>query len=138
MQRVFHMFSATFPRTVRTIAEKYLERPITVQIGDQDSGKNKNIRQQVEVVPSEGAKLKKLAALLTKGRSNGDSVTVFINTKAQCDTISKRLRGTVRTVVLHGDKRQDEREESLQQFKSGDVGVLIATDVAGTSRTLML
>ena len=131
MERVFHMFSATFPRTVRAIAEKYLERPITVQIGDQDSGKNKNIRQQVEVVSSEGAKLKKLISLLQKGRGRDDAVIVFINTKSQCDTISKRLRGSVRTVVLHGDKRQNEREESLRQFKSGEVGVLIATDVAG-------
>ena len=126
--RVTVMFSATMPPEVEKLAQKYMDRPVTVKIGDWDSGKNKRIRQIVMQVP-ENLKRRKLREALSICPK---PVIVFVNIKKNADVVGRTLQDDgFAPVVLHGDKDQAQREAALADFKSGKFEILVATDVAG-------
>lgn len=128
--RVTAMFSATMSPEVERIAKKYLRHPVIIKIGDEDTGKNKRIEQRVMFV-SEGQKRNLLNTELQM-MTPSDKVIIFINSKKQGDVIGKVLEGiSVKAGVLHGGRSQDQREETLERFRSGEIRVLVATDVAG-------
>ena len=80
LYRTTHMFSATFPPEVQKMAKKYLRAPATVQIGDQDSGKNKRIAQEIFFLGGEAKKRSKLVEVLSRCPR---PVIVFHNAKKQ-------------------------------------------------------
>ena len=128
--RVTAMFSATMPPEVERIARTFLRHPAVIKIGDQDSGKNKRIDQRVHFI-SESQKKNHLMDELRSMGGNGKAI-VFVNSKKQGDMIGKALEtSNYRSGVLHGGRSQDQREETLEAFRSGDITVLVATDVAG-------
>jgi ATP-dependent RNA helicase DDX23/PRP28 len=128
--RVTAMFSATMPVEVERIAKTYLRHPVVVKIGDKDSGKNKQIEQHVHVL-SEGQKKNKLLEELRR-MSPTDKAIVFVNSKKQGDTVGRFIDAAQFSAsVLHGGKSQDQREETLELFRSGEYKILVATDVAG-------
>jgi ATP-dependent RNA helicase DDX23/PRP28 len=130
LYRVTAMFSATMPTEVERIARKYLRHPAVLKIGDESSGKNKRIEQRVVFMP-EGQKKNKLTEELRR-MSSSDKVIVFVNAKKTGDTIGRFLEtASFRCGVLHGGRSQDQREETLESFRSGDIQILVATDVAG-------
>lgn len=127
--RVTAMFSATMPPAVEQIARSYLRHPVLVRIGDEDSGKNKRIEQRVLFVPEAQKKTKVVEEL--RRMASSDKVIVFVNSKKQGDNLGRHLETLgYRSGILHGGRSQDQREETLDQFRSGDVQVLVATDVA--------
>lgn len=131
LYRVTAMFSATMPLEVERIARTYLRHPVMIKIGDEDTGKNKRIEQRVTFLSSEGQKKTKLLDEIRRFTSKEKAI-VFINSKKQGDAIGRYLETTnVRAGVLHGGRSQDQREETLEQFRQGDIRILVATDVAG-------
>lgn len=127
--RTTHMFSATFPREVQKLAQRFMVTPSTVQIGDGQSGKNKRIAQEVVFVGSEARKRQMLFDVL--GRSAMPAI-VFVNAKKQCDVVGRDMEARgLNCVVLHGGKDQSDREGALASFKAGEHDILLATDVAG-------
>ncbi|MEO0763300.1 MAG: DEAD/DEAH box helicase, partial [Pseudomonadota bacterium] len=128
--RTTAMFSATMPLAVQRLAGAYLRHPTHVQIGDEDSGKNKRIEQRI-LWSSEGAKLKTLIGLLQTLRSD-DKVIVFVNAKKACDVLARNLeRAHLMVGILHGGRSQAQREETLAAFREDEFQILVATDVAG-------
>ena len=128
--RVTAMFSATMPPEVELIAKKYLRHPVTVKIGDEDSGKNKRIEQRIFFM-SESQKKGKLVEELRSLPKNS-KIIVFINSKKAGDSLGWHLESiNYKVGILHGGRSQDQREETLDMFRSGQVEVLVATDVAG-------
>jgi ATP-dependent RNA helicase DDX23/PRP28 len=129
--RVTAMFSATMSPEVERIAKRYLRHPAIIKIGDEDSGKNKRIDQQIIWLTSEAQKKGKILELLR--RLQGDQkCIVFVNAKKQADVVGRDLeRNGLRVAVLHGGKAQAEREETLETFRKGQFQILVATDVAG-------
>jgi ATP-dependent RNA helicase RhlE len=80
-------------------------------------------------VESQSAKLDRLIRHLDEG--DGARTLVFVRTKRGADRLVKRLRNrAVEAVAMHGDKSQGQRERALARFERGEVGTLIATDVA--------
>jgi ATP-dependent RNA helicase RhlE len=80
-------------------------------------------------VESQSAKLDRLIVHLEEGE--GTRTLVFVRTKRGADRLVKRLRNReVAAVAMHGDKSQGQRERALARFERGEVGTLIATDVA--------
>jgi ATP-dependent RNA helicase RhlE len=79
-----------------------------------------------------GSQSAKLGHLVEQLRGAEDASTlVFVRTKRGADRLAKRLRThAVEAVAMHGDKSQRQRERALARFESGEVGALIATDVA--------
>lgn len=130
------MFTATWPPSVRELAETFMQTPVRVNIGDNPTGElraNIRIEQQVEVMDGR-AKEDRLLALLRKyqsGKNKEDRILVFCLYKKEATRIEKFIASRGFNVGgIHGDLSQRERTASLEAFKLGKVPCLVATDVA--------
>jgi ATP-dependent RNA helicase RhlE len=121
------LFSATLSKEIEALAQEFLQRPKMVQIGRR-SNPAETVTQLVYEVPA-GLKPALLIHLLRD--SSFDSVLVFTRTKHGADRIAKRLGGAqITTATLHSNRSQNQRLNALKAFKSGEVRVLVATDIA--------
>ena len=121
------LFSATMPPEVEALARKYLRKPIVVQVGRRSQAAT-TVTHAVYPVPRE-RKSALLAQLLTTGEL--DSVLVFTRTKHGADRVVRHLeREGIAATAMHADKSQVQRMRALEDFKSGAVRVLVATDIA--------
>lgn len=123
-QRVF--FSATLPREIEKIVNRYLIDPVKVQI--ETKAVTTTITQRMCRVEG-GSKLEALSRILEV--ENVDAAIVFVRTRAACTTLVEQLtaRG-VSAAALSGDLDQSLRERTVARLKRGKVDVVIATDVA--------
>ncbi|XP_019090455.1 PREDICTED: DEAD-box ATP-dependent RNA helicase 46-like isoform X4 [Camelina sativa] len=123
------MYTATWPKEVRKIAADLLVNPAQVNIGNVDElVANKSITQTVEVLaPME--KHTRLEQIL-RSQEPGSKIIIFCSTKRMCDQLARNLTRTFGAAAIHGDKSQAERDDVLNQFRSGRTPVLVATDVA--------
>ncbi|KAG9412658.1 hypothetical protein AC1031_015568 [Aphanomyces cochlioides] len=134
--RVTMMFSATMPTQVEKIARTYLRHPAVIKIGDESSGKNKRIDQQVHFL-APAKKLSKLYETLRDILRNAKTrdtakIIIFVNNKKDCDVVARAVgKEGFYATILHGGKSQEQRDESLTGFREGTYDMLIATDVAG-------
>lgn len=121
------LFSATMPDAIVSLSRSMLHDPERIEVTPQASTVEE-VRQRVYFV--ENADKKELLVSLLRERPD-DSVLVFARTKHGADSISKTLRRAgIRNDAIHGDKSQGERQRALDEFKSGKVKVLVATDIA--------
>jgi len=125
--RQMAMFTATWSKECRTIAEKYINKPWHVQIGSDDVTANKDIVQHVKVVKDDKAKKEELDQVLTYLTETGTCL-VFCNSKKKVKDLAWELGA--QAAELHGDLQQWQRDESLSKFRNGEIRVLVATDLA--------
>lgn len=122
------MWSATWPREVRRLANDYMKDFIQVNIGDDSLKANVKIVQKVEVVNWQDKKNKLLFYLQDYKK---DKVIIFCNMKRTCDVIESLLLDSgFSATAIHGDKTQSVRDAVIQSFRAGRKTILIATDVA--------
>jgi ATP-dependent RNA helicase RhlE len=120
------LFSATMPPEVEALARKYLRKPV-VQVGRRSSAAS-TVTHAVYPVPRD-RKSALLAELLKDAKI--DSVLVFTRTKHGADRVVRHLeRENIEATAMHADKTQPQRTRALEDFKSGKVRVLVATDIA--------
>lgn len=128
------MFTATWPKEVRELAQGFMNDPVKVSIGDRDElSANKSITQIVEVVDQRGKEYKLLDLLkqYQSGSKKDDKVLVFALYKKEATRIERMLVGKGYTVAaIHGDLTQQQRTKALDDFKRGHSNLLLATDVA--------
>merc|ERR1719217_143655 len=124
------MWSATWPREVQKLARDLCkEAPVHVNIGSTDMRTAHTIRQYVEVV-NEADKRGRLKRLLEKVM-DGSKILIFAQTKRDGDELTREMRlDGWPALCIHGDKKQEEREWVLKEFKEGKSPILVATDVA--------
>lgn len=122
------LFSATFTDDILKLSEQWTYQPITVEI-EPESVATDTVDQKVYLVSSE-QRYRVLNNLL---RSEGvTSVIVFANRRDQVRRLHERLRKSgIACGILSGEVPQAKRTRTLEQFKSGEIKVLVATDVAG-------
>ena len=121
------LFSATMPPEVEALARKYLRKTIVVQIGRR-SAASSLVTHAVYPVPRE-RKGALLVELLRDVKS--ETVLVFTRTKHGADKVVRDLeRAGIKATAMHADKTQAQRTKALEQFKSGVINVLVATDIA--------
>ncbi len=122
------MFSATMPKEIKRLADKFLSSPKEIAVAPPASTAD-TVTQAVTVVDSR----KKQEALRSLIKSEAvENALVFCNRKKDVDILDKSLRKHgLSSAALHGDMSQPARTETLQAFKDGKVTVLVATDVAG-------
>lgn len=121
------LFSATMPPEVEALARKYLRKPVVVQVGRR-SGAATTVQHFVYPVPKD--KKSSLLVELLKSKDM-DSVLVFTRTKHGADRVVKHLeRAGIKAGAMHADKTQGQRMKALEDFKSGKMRVLVATDIA--------
>ncbi|OIR57770.1 MAG: ATP-dependent RNA helicase DBP2 [Amphiamblys sp. WSBS2006] len=132
------MWSATWPRDVRRLADDFLgKNTVMLRVGGDTLTANKKIAQKfVFCRPFEKEKslLKTLFDLYDAAEEKKEGfpkTIVFVNTKRVADEIAAKLKDDDWPVgTIHGDKSQDQRERILNSFRSGKFSVLVATEVA--------
>ena len=126
-QRQNLMFSATFSGEIKKLASSFLNNPVTIEVARSNATAD-NVTQVVYKVAEE-AKRDAVTHLIL-GR-HLKQVLVFSNTKIGASRLSRQLeQAGVKASAIHGDKTQSERIAALDAFKSGEIDVLVATDVA--------
>ncbi|SFT76350.1 ATP-dependent RNA helicase RhlE [Sedimentitalea nanhaiensis] len=126
-QRQTMLFSATMPKQMNEIASSYLDRPIRVEVSPPGKAADK-VTQEVHFI-AKAEKTNLLIELLDKHRD--ERALVFGRTKHGSEKLMKLLekRGFA-TASIHGNKSQGQRDRAITAFKSGQIKVLVATDVA--------
>ncbi|PWA72419.1 DNA/RNA helicase, DEAD/DEAH box type, N-terminal [Artemisia annua] len=126
--RTTYMFSVTMRTDVERLARRYLRNPVVVTVGT--AGKATDLITQHVIMVKESEKMSRLQMLL---HDLGDKkAIVFLNMKNTVDFVSKALdKSGYRVTTLHGGKSQEQREISLDGFRTKRFNVLVATDVAG-------
>jgi len=122
------LFSATFTQDIINLSQQWTYEPVTVEI-EPDSVATDTVDQKIYMVSSE----QRFRVLNNLVRSDDcSSVIVFANRRDQVRRLHERLRKAgVKCGVLSGEIPQAKRTRTLEQFKNGEITVLVATDVAG-------
>ncbi|ACU07195.1 ATP-dependent RNA helicase RhlE [Flavobacteriaceae bacterium 3519-10] len=120
-------FSATFPDEISKLANSMLTNPVKVEVAPVSATAD-TIKQKVYFVEKEN-KLELLTHILMNDIS--DSVLVFSRTKHGADKIARKLQShKISAEAIHGNKSQNQRQNALNNFKSGKTRILVATDIA--------
>ena len=120
-------FSATMPRTIKELADRYLTNPAEVSVAPVATTAERVEQSVVCVNQSEKT------ALLTMFLQSEtiERALVFSRTKHGADKIVRQLAAAgIQASAIHGNKSQAQRERAIAMFKSGEAPVLIATDIA--------
>ena len=121
------LFSATLSKEIETLTHEFQHAPKTVQIGRR-SNPAETVTQLVYEVPK-SLKTALLVHLLKEPAM--DMVLVFTRMKHAADRLAKQLeQNGIKTATLHSNRSQNQRLRALKDFKSGEVSVLVATDIA--------
>lgn len=121
------LFSATMPKTIRKIAEKYLNNPAEVRVKSKTSTAP-NIRQRyIQVMHSH--KIDAMTRVLEVG--NYDGVIAFVRTKKETEELAEKLKARgYQAAAINGDIPQQLRERTVESLRAGRIDILVATDVA--------
>jgi len=127
-KRQVALFSATMPPQVRRIAQKHLKSPVEITIRSKTSTAT-NIRQRYWIVGGMHNKLEALTRILES--ETFDAMLVFARTKQATVELAEKLGARGFSVeALNGDIQQNIRERTIARLKSGQIDILVATDVA--------
>lgn len=122
------LFSATFPPKVEELAGDFLKFPLKIEVAPQATPAPE-VRQVLYRVPNFKTKLSLLMHLLDKKEQR---TIIFCKTKEAATNIGKylvRKKGEEQVRVLHGNKGQNTRINAINDFRDGNVSVLVTTDV---------
>lgn len=120
-------FSATMPKEILHLADSILQNPVKIEVTPVSSTAD-TVQQAVFFVKKHDKKLL-LQDILKNEKMT--SVLVFTRTKHGADRVVKDLEiAGIGAKAIHGNKSQNNRQKALAEFKSGDIRVLVATDIA--------
>ncbi|MCX7622382.1 MAG: DEAD/DEAH box helicase [Thermomicrobium sp.] len=126
-ERQTALFSATIPARIRELTRRYLREPVTIAIHPERVTVPQIRQFAYEVTPA--AKVDALARILDY--ESPASAIIFVRTKVGADELAHRLQSLGYSAeAIHGDLSQAMRDRAMQRFRSGQVELLIATDVA--------
>jgi len=122
------LFSATLPPPIRGIVGRHMKSPTWIRIGDEVETAP-DVRQiYYEVLEQDRVRA---CVQLLKTQTNDGKVLLFRRTKAGVDNLTQALqRQGIAVLGIHGGLVQGERNAAMRSFHSGDVKVLVATNVA--------
>ena len=125
IQRIF--FSATMPKGILELTNRYLRDPVHVRIVPKQLTVSNIEQYYIEV--RESSKIEVLCRLIESERIK--LALIFCNTKRKVDDLTEKLQTRGYSAeALHGDMKQMSRTRVMNRFRSGDVELLVATDVA--------
>ena len=121
------LFSATFSKEIKTLANSFLDNPAMVEAAPQNTTAEKV--DQIIYRTNKGLKTNLVIKLITEG--NWNQVLVFTRTKHGANKLSQKLeKADIKAAAIHGNKSQGARTRALAGFKEGTISVLVATDIA--------
>jgi ATP-dependent RNA helicase RhlE len=121
------LFSATYSDDIRTLAERLLRDPLSIQVAPRNAP-IELVEQRAYRVPKDH-KRHLLTHLIQEG--GWTQALVFTRTKHGANRLAQQLEGAgIRSAAIHGNKSQAARVKALDLFKRGEVTALVATEVA--------
>jgi ATP-dependent RNA helicase DeaD len=121
------LFSATMPKQIRNLSQKYLNDPVEISI-ERKTRTADNITQRY-LICSYPQKVDALTRILEV--ENFEGMIVFVRTKNETETLAEKLRARgFGAAAINGDVAQAVRERTVNQLKAGKLDILVATDVA--------
>ena len=133
------MFSATMDKAVETLANQLLKDPVRIQVDPQNNAAD-TVEQHL--IFTKGEHKDKLLIQFLKREINSPenqklprrerkNAIVFARTKKGAERLDKALKKNgLQSVSIHGDKTQGQRKDALDRFRTGQLQILVATDVA--------
>ncbi|WP_428743387.1 DEAD/DEAH box helicase [Tenacibaculum sp.] len=121
------LFSATFSKEIKKLAQGLLHQPVMVEAAPENTTAEK-VNQRLYKVPK-SKKTELVGQLISKG--NWDQVLIFTRTKHGANRLTEKLvkRG-ISAAAIHGNRSQSARIKALKGFKDNSIRVLVATDIA--------
>lgn len=120
-------FSATMPNNIVELSRKILQKPYKIEATP--TATTAETVQQYLYYTNKSSKKDLLNHILSDHRIT--QVLLFSKTKHGADRITRNLKHqNIKAAAIHGDKGQNQRQKVLQQFKDGEIRVLVATDIA--------
>ena len=121
------LFSATYSKSIKQLANSLLDQPEFIDISAKKVTADK-VTQHVYPV-EQGRKRELLSSVIES--KNWHQVLVFTRTKHGANRLAKQLLADgYKTAAIHGNKSQAARTRALADFKTGKVSILVATDIA--------
>ncbi len=121
------LFSATFSEDIRKLTTGLLINPIKIEVAPRNTAAE--LVEQVAYLVNKASKTELLCHLIKE--NNWQQVLVFTTTKHGANRLTEKLNKVdIKAAAIHGNKSQGARTSALANFKSGDIRILVATDVA--------
>ncbi len=120
-------FSATMPKAISELGDRFLTDPVKVSVAPQSSTAER-VRQYVTFV---NGKEKQALLTLTLQNEKIERALIFTRTKHGADRVVKHLHAAdIGAAAIHGNKSQPQRTAALGAFRKGEIKFLVATDIA--------
>ncbi len=120
------MFSATFPSNIVKMSEKYMNDPVRVEVGSNNTPME-SIKQEVITV----TEADKYGQLQVQLQQREGSILVFVQTKFGAEKMAKKLTAlNHRAEAIHGNLNQRQRDRVIAEFRAKKCRILVATDIA--------
>jgi ATP-dependent RNA helicase DeaD len=120
------MFSATMPKHIINMSEKYMKNAVRIAVGS-TTAPSAAIKQNIIRV----SQPEKYTVLTQQLDARGGSVIIFVRTKHGADRLAHKLeKENHEAAAIHGDLRQNQRDKVIRKFREKSIRILVATDVA--------
>ena len=121
------MFSATFSKDIKKLANGILNKPIEVETAPQNSTAKKVTHKVYKV----DKKRKTEFTIQLIKENNWNQVLIFTRTKHGANRLTEKLiKSKISAAAIHGNKSQGARTKALRNFKDNTIRILVATDIA--------
>ncbi|OIQ36554.1 MAG: ATP-dependent RNA helicase RhlE [Bacteroidetes bacterium MedPE-SWsnd-G1] len=121
------MFSATYSKDIKKLAEGILNKPVLIEATPENTTAERVNQKAYRI--DKGKKIAFITKLIDDG--NWKQVLVFTRTKHRANKLSEKLvKAGISSAAIHGNKSQGAREKALGGFKAQKIRVLVATDIA--------
>jgi len=120
-------FSATIDEKIKDLAYSIVRNPIRIQVSPKDPV-SKNVDHQVAYIDMDDKRFFLERMIREKEESK---ILVFVRTKVRAERVAKAMeRVNILSLTMHGDKAQEDRLAVMEKFRTGEIKVLIATDIS--------
>lgn len=121
------LFSATFSKDIKKLAQSFLHNPVMVEATPENTTVEKIEQRTIRV--DKARKTELTIKLIAEGK--WQQVLIFTRTKHGANRLAEKLdKAKISSAAIHGNKTQNARTKALAGFKNGNVRVLVATDIA--------
>jgi superfamily II DNA/RNA helicase len=124
-------YSATMPPEIQRLTDQFLHNPVRIEVSRPATTASNITHQVVEIPANDWAKREALRRLIREAEPTLNNAIVFCNRKRDVDVVAKSLvKHGFDAAPIHGDLDQSVRMKTLEKFRSGELKILVASDVA--------
>ncbi|HEX2760582.1 MAG TPA: DEAD/DEAH box helicase [Rhizomicrobium sp.] len=124
-------YSATMPPEIQRLTDQFLHNPVRIEVSRPATTATNITQELVEIPANDWAKREALRRLIREAEPTLNNAIVFCNRKRDVDVVAKSLaKHGFDAAPIHGDLDQSLRTKTLDRFRSGELKILVASDVA--------